>query len=62
MFCSPVELAKVDDGEPVNGDSACTVVLDDFVLGSSSTSTDDLCVAIALEGESILADSGPPTI
>tara|TARA_R110002003_G_scaffold23_3_gene1110 strand:+ start:8084 stop:8269 length:186 start_codon:yes stop_codon:yes gene_type:complete len=48
-----VELAESIDGEAVDGDSTCRIMLDDLILGTSGTSTRDGCVAVALERERV---------
>lgn len=50
------------DSEAIDRDGALAVVLDDLVIGTLGTSTLDKRVSIALEGESILADVGPPDV
>ncbi|KAJ8116580.1 hypothetical protein OPT61_g2028 [Boeremia exigua] len=57
-----VELAEVGDLEAVDGDGTGTVVLDDLVLSASGTTTGDGGVTVLLEGESVLADGGPPDV
>lgn len=57
-----VELAKVDNGEAIDGDRAETVVLDDLVRSTSGTTTADDSITVTLEGESILADLLPPDV
>lgn len=48
-----VELAKVDDGEAVDGHGALAVVLDDLVVGGLGAAALDQGVAVALEGEGV---------
>jgi hypothetical protein len=55
-------LAEVHDLETVDGDRALAVVLDDLVVGGLGTSALDHGVAVALEGESILANVDPPDV
>lgn len=57
-----VELSEVNDGESINGDRSETIVLDDLVLSTGSTTALDESVTVTLEGESILADLLPPDV
>jgi hypothetical protein len=57
-----VKLSKISDGEAINGDGTNTVVLDNLVGSTTSTTTDDLTVTVTLEGQCILANSIPPDI
>lgn len=57
-----VELTEVDNGEAIDGDRSETVVLDDLVLSTGSTTALDESVTVTLEGESILADLLPPDV
>lgn len=57
-----VELTEVDNSEAIDGDRSETVVLDDLVFSTSSTTALDESVTVALEGESILADLLPPDV
>ena len=53
VTASTVELAKVRDGEAVNGDSTLSVVLNDLVGGRLGTATLDEGVSVTLDGESV---------
>lgn len=57
-----VKLSEVNDSEAVDGNSTKTVVLDNLVGGSSSTTSLDESVAVTLEGKGILADLLPPDV
>ena len=50
------------DSEAVNGDGTLAVVLDDLVFSTLGTSALDHGVTVTLEGESVLADVGPPDV
>jgi hypothetical protein len=57
-----VQFSEISDGEAIDGDGTNTVVLDNLVGSTTSTTTDDLAVTVTLEGQSILANSIPPDI
>jgi hypothetical protein len=60
-----VELAEVVDGEARDLESAAAVVLEDLVLGAERATARDcggLAGLLLLDGESVLADSGPPDV
>jgi len=57
-----VKLAKVHDGEAINGNGTLAVVLDDLVVGTLGTSTFDESVAVTLDAECVLADVNPPYV
>jgi hypothetical protein len=50
-----VELAESIDGEAVDGDSTCPILLDNLIFGTSGTSSRNGRVAVALERESVLS-------
>lgn len=57
-----VKLSKVLNGESINGDATNTIVLDNLILSTASTTTDNLAIAITLECQRILANSIPPHV
>lgn len=57
-----VQLAKVHDGEAVDGDGPLAIVLDHLVLGGLRAAALDHCVAVALDGERVLAHGDPPDV
>jgi hypothetical protein len=57
-----VQFSEISDGEAIDGDGTNTIVLDNLVGSSTSATTNDLAIAVTLEGQSILADSIPPDI
>ena len=59
---APVQLAEVLHEESGDGDSAYAVMLDYLIFGTLRAATRDSTVAVALEGESILADCLPPDV
>lgn len=62
---APVKLAKVVDSEARDFHGAAAVVLEDLVLGAESTAAGDgggLAGFLLLDGESVLADGGPPDV
>ena len=62
VAAAAVELAKVDGGEAVDGDGAQAVVLDDLVVGVLGAAALDAGVAVAFDGEGVLADVYPPDV
>lgn len=65
VAAATVKLAEVVNSEARDGHGATAVVLEDLVLGAESTAAGDgggLAGILLLDGEGILADSGPPDV
>jgi hypothetical protein len=57
-----VQFSKISNGETINSDGTNAIVLDNLILGTTSTTTDNLAIAITLESQRILTHSIPPYI
>ena len=65
VSAASVELAEVVDGEARDVHGAAAVVLQDLVFGAESAAAGDgggLASFLLLDGESVLADRGPPDV
>lgn len=65
VAAAAIKLAEVLDEEAGDGESTATVVLEDLVLSTLSTATDDVGGArgtLLLDGESVFADGSPPDV
>ena len=65
VAAAAVQLAEVLNSEAADADGATTVVLDNLVVGTVGTTTDDVgCVTIVLllDRKGVLADSAPPDV
>lgn len=57
-----IKLSKILDGEAIDGDRPNTIMLNNLVLSTTSTTSNDLTITITLEGQGVLAYSIPPHI
>lgn len=57
-----VKFSKVLDSETINSNRPNTIMLDNLILSTASTTTNNLAIAITLESQSILTNSIPPHI